>query len=126
MDEKITLENLAGKMDEGFKNMDEGFKRVDGKFDGVDGKFKEAEKHTDKKIDEKIDGLALAVAKGFEGIDKRFDENAKQHQRFLDKFENLGQGQEDIKLKLDNVAYRFEIVDLDKRLKKLEVKLGIA
>ena len=92
---------------------------MDKGFEKVDQRFVEAEKHFDKKIDEKIDGLALMVGKGF-------NENTEQHQRFLDKFDNLEQGQEDIKLRLDNVAYRFEIVDLDKRLKKLEVKLGIA
>ncbi len=39
---------------------------------------------------------------------------------------NLEQGQEEIKLKLDNVAYRFELVELQKRVEFLEKKLGIA
>jgi len=90
---KITLENLAKKMDEGFKK---------------------AERHTSQKIDEKIDQLALAVKNGFDevdrrfngvdrrfnGVDKRFDENTKQHQQIFDRMDNLEQGQEEIKLKL--------------------------
>ena len=79
---KITLENLAKKMDEGFKK-------------------------ADQKIDEKIDQLALAVKNGFDevdrrfnGVDKRFDENTKQHQQIFDRMDNLEQGQEEIKLKL--------------------------
>jgi len=82
MPKKITLENLAKKMDEGFKK-------------------------ADQKIDEKIDQLALAVKNGFDGVDrrfngvdKRFDENTKQHQQIFDRMDNLEQGQEEIKLKL--------------------------
>lgn len=41
------------------------------------------------------------------------------------KFEVLERGQEDIKLRLDNVAYRFEIVALEKRVEVLEHKLGV-
>lgn len=33
---------------------------------------------------------------------------------------------EDVKLRLDNVAYRFEIVGLEKRVDKLEDTVGIA
>ena len=104
-------------MDQGFKKMDDGFKRVD-------GKFKEAEKHTDKKIDGKIDKLALAVKKGF-------DENTKEHQeifklldKHINKLDNLEQGQERNELRLGQAAFRFEIQDLDKRLKRVEAKVG--
>jgi len=83
---KITLENLAKKIDEGLKK---------------------AERHTSQKIDEKIDQLALAVKNGFDevdrrfnGVDRRFDENTKQHQQIFDRMDNLEQGQEEIKLKL--------------------------
>ena len=83
---KITLENLAKKIDEGLKK---------------------AERHTSQKIDKKIDQLALAVKNGFDevdrrfnGVDKRFDENTKQHQQIFDRMDNLEQGQEEIKLKL--------------------------
>jgi len=102
---KITLENLAKKIDKGFEK---------------------AEKYTDKKNDEKIDRLALAIKKGF-------DENTKQHQKLFDRLDkhgerlsNLEQGQEDIKLKLDQVAYKFEVQELDRRLKKIEAKLGLS
>jgi len=83
---KITLENLA-------KKIDDGFKRADQKMD--DG-FKKA----DQRMDEKIDQLALAVKNGFDGVDKRFDENAKQHQKIFNRIDNLEQGQQEIKLRL--------------------------
>ena len=63
-----------------------------------------------KKIVEQVakvqtDDLAAIVAKGFDSLENRMD--------------TLEQGQEDIKLKLDNVAYRFELVALDARRLKL-------
>ena len=94
---KITLEDLSEKIDNGFKKV---------------------EKDTSQKIDEKIDQLALAVKNGF-------DENTKQHQQIFNRIDNLEQGQEEIKLKLDQVAYRFEVQELDRRLKRVEAKLKI-
>jgi len=83
---KITLENLAKKIDDGFKRADQ---RMDDGF-----------KKADQRMDEKIDQLALAVKNGFDGVDKRFDENAKQHQQIFNRIDNLEQGQEEIKLRL--------------------------
>jgi len=40
------------------------------------------------------------------------------------KLDNLENGVEEIKLKLDQVAYRFEVQELDRRLKRVEAKLG--
>jgi len=77
-----------------------------------------------KKENITINDLAIMVAKGFEetakkaDMDRRFDGvNAR-----LDKLE---QGHEEIKLRLDNVAYRFELVELQKRVELLEKKAGI-
>ena len=72
-----------------------------------------------------LENLAGMIKRGFDGVDKKFDENTKQHQQIFDRLDNLEQGQEEIKLKLDEVAYRFEVRELDRRLKKVEIKLGI-
>jgi len=72
-----------------------------------------------------LENLAGMIKKGFDGVDRKFDENTKQHQQIFDRLDNLEQGQEEIKLKLDEVAYRFEVRELDRRLKKVEIKLGI-
>lgn len=65
-------------------------------------------------------------------IKKGFDENTGQHDKIFkildDHTKRLGileQGQEEIKLKLDQVAYRFEIQELDRRLKIVEQRLGL-
>ncbi len=41
------------------------------------------------------------------------------------RLDNIETGIEDIKLRLDNVAYRFEVQELDRRIKILEFKLGV-
>lgn len=72
-----------------------------------------------------LEGLARMIKKGF-------DENTEQHTQIFKRFDkvetsltNLEQGQEEIKLKLDQVAYRFEVQELDRRLKIVEAKLGL-
>jgi len=60
--------------------------------------------------------LAKMVKLGFDGQDRRFDRIEKQ-------INILEQGQEEIKLRLDNVAYRFELRDLEKTVKSLALKI---
>ncbi len=76
------------------------------------------EQKLNQEINKKIDDLAIAVKKGFDGMDRHFDENAREHKIIHQKLE-------DIELRLSNVAYRFEFEDLDKRVKKLETKLNL-
>jgi len=78
------------------------------------------------------EGLARMIKKGFDHNDKGFDKiegRVGKVEGRLDRIEvrldNLDQGQEEIKLRLDNVAYRFEVEDLKKRVKKLELKVGV-
>ena len=89
---------------------------------------------TNQKLAENINDLANAVKSGFDGVDKRFDGVDKRFDGVDKRFDGvnqrlkvLEQGQEEIKLKLTNVAYRFELEELQKkfqllinRVKKLE------
>lgn len=81
-------------------------------------------KEIDTKIDTKIDGLAAITKRGFDGVDERFNKVDKR-------LDSLEQGQEDIirsntreheelKLRQDEVPYRFEFVELEKRVEVLE------
>ena len=69
------------------------------------------------KIATSLDDLARMVKEGF-------DEMSGTMKAGFDKVDNrltaLEKGQEDIKLRLDNVAHRFELVEVLKRLKTLE------
>ena len=69
--------------------------------------------------------LARMVKRGFDNVDKKFDDVDKRFDDVDKRFHTLEQGQEDIKLRLDNVAYRFELQDLEKRVEKMELKLGL-
>ncbi len=73
--------------------------------------------------------LAIMIQKGFDDADKRnnkrFEKIDKRFEKMEINFFDLKQGQEDIQSKLSNVAYRFEVEDLEKRVKKLEFKLGL-
>ena len=65
-----------------------------------------------------LDDLAGMIKRSFDKVDTRFD-------KAENKLDNLENGVEEIKLKLDQVAYRFEIEELGRRLKRVEAKLGI-
>ena len=67
-----------------------------------------------------IDDLAEMVARGFENTATKAD--IVRIEKHLGALED---GQEQIKLKLDNVAYRFELVELQRRVDILEKKAGI-
>ena len=78
------------------------------------------------------DNLAVMIKQGFDQTDKRFDQIDKRFDRVDKRFDRvegrldcLEKGQEEIKLKLDNVAYPFELVELQKRVEILEKKLQI-
>ena len=99
MPEEITLENLAEKMDEGFKK--------------VDKRFGEAEIHFDKKIDEKIDQLALAVAKGFNEVDERFNEVDERFNEVDERFNEVDERFDKVDEKFGNVNARLDIIETD-------------
>lgn len=71
-----------------------------------------------EKVDEKFDELAGMVKEGFDSIGNRMDS-------MENRMGTLERGQEEIKLKLDNVAYRFEIIELQRRVEILEKKFGV-
>lgn len=68
----------------------------------------------------------MMVAKGFGEMDKKKDkrfENLEQQIEILkDRVKNLEYGQEEIMLRLTNLAYRFELAELEKRVRVLERK----
>ena len=67
-----------------------------------------------------IDDLGGMIKNGFDQVDKRFEDIEEKNKKH---FNTLEQGQEDIKLRLTNVAYRFELQELESRVKNLEQKL---
>jgi archaellum component FlaC len=89
-----------------------------------------------KKKNTTLDDLAGMVKRGFDGVDKRFegiDGHLGSIEERLDRFETALKNfreentleHEEIKLRLSQVAYRFELEEMDKRLKRVEAKVGI-
>lgn len=75
-----------------------------------DEKTAEAKRHFDV-VAEKLEDKISLIAEQHGDIKKTLDE----HTKTLEKIES----------KLDNVAYRFELVELQKRVEALEKKAGI-
>ncbi len=69
-----------------------------------------------------IDKLAVMINNGFVGMERRFDKVEKEIKKDIGE---LKDGQERIELRLTNVAYRFELQELQARVDVLEKKTGI-
>lgn len=72
-----------------------------------------------------IDRLAVMIQNGFIGVDKRFEEVDKRFDKIEKDINGLKDGQERVELRLTNVAYRFELQELQARVGILEKKAGI-
>ena len=70
-----------------------------------------------KKKETTVDDLAMMINNGFNEMKEN---NAREHKEIGEKLNSLEQGQDDIKIRLDNVAYRFELVELQRRVEVLE------
>lgn len=83
-----------------------------------------------KKENVTLDDLAMMVQKGFDHSDKKIEDLKKEMRSGFDKVEErmdlLERGQEDIKLRQDNCVYRFELKELDRRVRILERRLRTA
>ncbi len=126
---ETTIDELAIMIQKGFESMDNKFSKkfegIDKKFEGIDKKFEGIDKKFES-IDKKFEG----IDKKFEGIDKKFEVVHEELKKINIKLDVLERGQEDLKLRQDNVPYRFELKeqeetldDHDKRIRFLERKV---
>ncbi|MFH1612088.1 MAG: hypothetical protein ABH887_02370 [bacterium] len=74
----------------------------------------------DKETKKEFELLGRMIKEGFDSADKK---NDKRFNRVETRLDNLEKGQEEMRLKLDNAAYRFELEDLEKRVRKIELKI---
>jgi len=65
------------------------------------------------------------VDNGFNHVDKTLVATRVDIHNLDKRMAVLEGGQEQIRLRLDNVAHRFELVEIQKRVEKLEHKAGI-
>ncbi len=69
-----------------------------------------------------FDDVGESIRLGFGEVNKKLEET-NNNIRVLS--ENNTREHEEIKMRLDNVAYRFELVELQKRVEILEKKAGV-
>ena len=67
--------------------------------------------------------LARIIAKGFEGVDKRFDLVITKDD-LNQELTGIKQDLENIELRMGHLAYAFDVKDLKKRVAILERKVG--
>ncbi len=72
-----------------------------------------------------LDLLVNSVKNGFDHVDEQFLGIDKRFDRVESRLERVEQGQLDIQLRLDQAAYRFELVALDGRVSRIENKIGL-
>lgn len=94
---KMSIEDLA-------LSMNKGFKRVE------------------NLIEKKIDGLAISTAKGFESVDKRFDEVKEDTKGVKNQLEGVSKRIDDF---AENKVSKITFKELDHRVSFVEKKLQI-
>lgn len=78
-----------------------------------------------------INDLAVMVKRGFDetakkiDVDQRFDKIDKEIASLKAEVLSIKSDIEDLKLRMGEMVFRFEIKDIEKRLKKLEMKAGL-
>lgn len=77
----------------------------------------------------KISELAIIIKNSFEsleeGLSKRFSQIDQRFDAIDDRFDLIDGDLEDVKLRLDNKANKFELKELDNRVEKLEKHTGL-
>lgn len=72
-----------------------------------------------EEIDRAIGELGRMIKHGFDQVSDEFG-------RVYQRFDNVDREISDIKLRLDQAAYRFELVELERRVEVLEKRNGLS
>jgi len=123
---KITLDDLAMLIETNNKNNGQVLKKVDslsGKVDSLAGQVDSLSGKVDS-LTKRVDSLDEKVQKNSDDIDSlaiivnnRFDESDKKIEKIQTDVEFLKQGEDRIELRLTNVAYRLDVVNLQDRVR---------
>jgi hypothetical protein len=68
-----------------------------------------------------IEGLAIMMQKEFLTINDRFNQTDKNFGKLGRETKEIRIDMEDLKMRMGEVAFRFEIKELEKRIRKLEL-----
>lgn len=73
----------------------------------------------------KIEDLAVMVQKEFSGIHEHLNKHDKEFLWLREEVASIKMELESIKLRMGEMAFRFEVTDLERRLKRVESRLGM-
>jgi hypothetical protein len=110
---KITLDDLAGMVKQGFDNVDERFDKIDGRLDKIDGRLDKVEGRLDK-----VDGKLDKIEKDLFVVQcdvKELKIGQANHTKEIKELKDVVHG-----------VFRIEMIEIKKRLSKVEDKLGIS
>ena len=110
---KITVQELARIMTDGFAQI---------RKENADGFARAKQDNEDlaKQANKDNEDLAVIVKGGFDEVNGRITLLERRQQETNDRLELVKREQEEIKLRLTNVAYKFELDTLEKRTQKVE------
>ena len=84
------------------------------------------EKKLENKIDTSVEWLATVTQKQFLEIKGEFSKTHKQLDGIEKEIKGIRRDFEDLKLRLDQAAYKFEIKEMEKRIRRIETKIGLS
>lgn len=120
--ERLLDQKLGEKLDGKFESIDLRFNAIDHRFELIDLRFNAIDAHFER--------LEFSLKESFNAIEDRFDSMDRRFEAIDLRFDgmdgrlgNLEDGQDQIRLRLDNVAYRFELNELSQRVTVLEQKI---
>ena len=122
----VTLDTIAGSIEKLDAKFSKNFETLGQRVGGLDGKIISL----DKKIDDKIEELAILTAKGFKSVDLKFNDLENKLNAKIDFVERSLSGKIDgVDRRIDDLAItkstRGEYQILSKRLDQVEAKVGI-
>jgi regulator of replication initiation timing len=79
----------------------------------------------DKQTKKEFENLARMIKVGFDETAKKAEVD-EQFEQLKEEILGIKADLEDIKLRMGEMVFRFEIRDFEKRLKRLEIKVGLA
>jgi hypothetical protein len=78
----------------------------------------------DKETKKEFENLARMIKVGFDETAKKVEVD-EQFEQLREEILGIKADLEDIKLRMGEMVFRFEIKDIEKRLKRLEMKAGL-
>ena len=103
---KITIDDLAMMIQKQFESIEGRFEGIEQRFNGVEQRFN-------------------GIEQRFDGVEQRFNGIEQDIGEMKGRLKSLEKGQEHVLSVLENGAYDFAIKSHEKRISRIETKIGL-